>query len=33
MEQLNQILTFPCLIGVLVDPTMTGLGDSERNGI
>ncbi len=27
---LNQILTFLGLIGVLVDPTTAGLGDSER---
>lgn len=26
----NQILTFLGLIGVLVDPTTAGLGDSER---
>ena len=30
MELLNQILTFLGLIGVLVDPTTAGLGDSER---
>ena len=30
VEILNQILTFLGLIGVLVDPTTTGLGDSER---
>ena len=30
IEILNQILTFLGLIGVLVDPTTTGLGDSER---
>ncbi len=30
MEILNQILTFLGLIGVLVDPTTAGLGDSER---
>ena len=27
---LNQILTFLGLIGVLVDPTTAGLGDSDR---
>ena len=26
----NQILTFLALIGVIVDPTTAGLGDSER---
>ena len=30
MEILNQVLTFLGLIGVLVDPTTAGLGDSER---
>ena len=30
MELLNQILTFLGLIGILVDPTTAGLGDSER---
>ena len=30
VELLNQILTFLGLIGVLVDPTTAGLGDSER---
>ena len=30
MELLNQVLTFLGLIGVLVDPTTAGLGDSER---
>lgn len=30
VEILNQILTFLGLIGVLVDPTTAGLGDSER---
>ena len=30
IEILNQILTFLGLIGVLVDPTTAGLGDSER---
>ena len=29
-ELLNQVLTFLGLIGVLVDPTTAGLGDSER---
>lgn len=27
---INQVLTFLGLVGVLVDPTTTGLGDSER---
>ena len=30
IELLNQVLTFLGLIGVLVDPTTAGLGDSER---
>ena len=30
LEIINQILTFLGLIGVLVDPTTAGLGDSER---
>ena len=30
LELMNQVLTFLCLIGVLVDPTTAGLGDSER---
>ena len=30
LELLNQILTFLGLIGVLVDPTTAGLGDSEQ---
>ena len=30
VEILNQILTFLGLLGVLVDPTTAGLGDSER---
>ena len=30
IEILNQILTFLGLIGVLVDPTTAGVGDSER---
>ena len=30
IEILNQILTFLGLVGVLVDPTTAGLGDSER---
>ncbi len=30
LEIMNQILTFLGLIGVLVDPTTAGLGDSER---
>ena len=30
VQLMNQILTFLGLIGVLVDPTTAGLGDSER---
>ena len=30
IELLNQVLTFLGLIGVIVDPTTAGLGDSER---
>ena len=30
LEIMNQVLTFLGLIGVLVDPTTAGLGDSER---
>ena len=30
LEMVNQVLTFLGLIGVLVDPTTAGLGDSER---
>ena len=30
LEIMNQILTFLGLIGVLVDPTTAGLGDSDR---
>ena len=30
MQLINQILTFLGLIGVLVDPTTAGLGDSKR---
>ena len=30
MQILNQLLTFLGLIGVLVDPTTAGIGDSER---
>lgn len=30
MEVVGQVLTFLGLIGVLVDPTTSGLGDSER---
>ncbi len=30
MQLLNQILTFLGLIGVIVDPTTAGIGDSER---
>ena len=29
-QLLNQVLTFLGLIGVIVDPTTAGLGDSER---
>ena len=30
LQLLNQVLTFMGLIGVIVDPTTAGLGDSER---
>ena len=30
VQLLNQILTFLGLIGVIVDPTTAGMGDSER---
>ena len=30
MQLLNQVLTFLGLIGVIVDPTTAGLGDSDR---
>ena len=30
LQLLNQVLTFLGLIGVVVDPTTAGLGDSER---
>lgn len=30
IQMLNQILTFLGLIGVIVDPTTAGLGDSDR---
>ncbi len=30
LQLMNQILTFLGLIGVIVDPTTAGLGDSER---
>lgn len=30
MNVVNQILTFLGLIGVLIDPTTAGIGDSER---
>lgn len=30
MEVVSQVLTFLGLIGVLVDPTTQGIGDSER---
>ncbi len=30
LQLLNQVLTFLGLIGVIVDPTTAGLGDSER---
>ncbi len=30
IQLLNQVLTFLGLIGVIVDPTTAGLGDSER---
>ena len=30
VQMLNQVLTFLGLIGVIVDPTTAGFGDSER---
>lgn len=30
VQMLNQVLTLLGLIGVIVDPTTAGLGDSER---
>ena len=30
IELLNQVLTFLGLVGVIVDPTTAGIGDSER---
>lgn len=30
LQMLNQLLTFLGLIGVIVDPTTAGLGDSDR---
>ena len=30
VQLMNQVLTFLGLIGVLVDPTTAGIGDSER---
>ena len=30
LQLMNQILTFLGLIGVIVDPTTVGIGDSER---
>ena len=30
VQMVNQVLTFLGLIGVIVDPTTAGLGDSER---
>ena len=30
VQLLNQMLTFLGLIGVIVDPTTAGIGDSER---
>ena len=30
MQLINQVLTFLGLIGVIVDPTTAGIGDSER---
>ena len=30
LQLVNQVLTFLGLIGVIVDPTTAGLGDSER---
>ena len=30
VQMMNQVLTFLGLIGVIVDPTTAGIGDSER---
>ncbi len=30
LQLINQVLTFLGLIGVIVDPTTAGIGDSER---
>ena len=30
LQPVNQVLTFLGLIGVIVDPTTAGLGDSDR---
>ena len=30
LQMLNQVLTFLGLIGVIVDPTTAGIGDSDR---
>ena len=30
LQLMNQVLTFLGLIGIIVDPTTAGLGDSER---
>ena len=30
LQLMNQVLTFLGLIGVIVDPTTAGIGDSER---
>ena len=30
VQLLNQVLTFLGLVGVIVDPTTAGIGDSER---
>ena len=30
VQMVNQVLTFLGLIGVIVDPTTAGVGDSER---
>ena len=30
LQLMNQVLTFLGLIGVIVDPTTAGLGDSDR---
>ena len=31
MQLINQVLTFLGMIGVIVDPTTAGIGDSQRS--